>query len=175
MMDAMKLLLFLLAASSVPAADLAQVRTVYVLTMAGGLDLHIANRLTDGHVLQVVTDPQKADAVLTDRIGPGFEDQMTRLYPLPEPPKEESAEKEKDKDKEDSSSIAAAFSSDAAAKLAKPASSFGRGKGTVFLVGVKSREVLWSTYALPKDSRANTLERTAGKISNDLKKDLGKK
>jgi hypothetical protein len=175
MMDAMKLLLFFLAVSSVHAADLAQVRNVYILTMGGGLDLHIANRLTDGHVLQVVTDPQKADAVLTDRLGPAFEDQMTRLYPPPEPPKEESAEKEKDKEKDDASSIAAAFSSDAAAKIAKPMSSFGRGKGTIFLVGVKSREVLWSTYALPKDSRADTLERTAGKITNDLKKDLGKK
>ena len=72
MMDAMKLLLFFLAVSSVHAADLAQVRNVYILTMGGGLDLHIANRLTDGHVLQVVTDPQKADAVLTDRLGPRF-------------------------------------------------------------------------------------------------------
>jgi hypothetical protein len=54
-------------------------------------------------------------------------------------------------------------------------SSFGRGKGTIFLVSVKSREVLWSTYALPKDSRADQLEKTAGKITNDLKKDLGKK
>ncbi len=126
-------------------------------------------------MLQVVTDAQKADAILTDRLGPGFEDQMTRLYPPPEPPKDEPAEKEKEKDETSGSSIAAAFTSEAAAKLARPVSSFGRGKGTIFLVSVKSREVLWSTFALPKDSRPGTLEHTAGKISGDLKKDLGKK
>ena len=177
MMDTMKLVTaFLLAAAYLAAADLAQVRTVYILTMASGLDLHIANRLTDGHILQVVTDPQKADAVLTDRLGPAFEDQMTRLYPPPEPPKEETAEKESDKEKpSDDTNLAAAFGSEAAAKLARPVSSFGRGKGTIFLVGVKSRDVLWSTFALPKDSRADTLEKTASRISVDLKKDLGRK
>ena len=175
MMGAMKLLLFLLAATCALAGDVSQVHTVYILTMNAGLDLHIANRLTDGHVLQVVTDPQKADAVLTDRLGPAFEDQMSRLYPPPPAPKEEADENDKDKQKEDTSSIASAFTSDAAAKLARPTSSFGRGKGTIFLVSVKSREVLWSTFALPKDGRGATLEQTAGKITKDLKKELGKK
>lgn len=166
-----------MAASVLLGEDITQVRTVYILTMGAGLDLHIANRLTDGHVLQVVTDPQKADAILTDRLGPAFEDQMTRLYPPPEPPKQEAKDKPKEKEKEDSagSSIASAFGSDAAAKLPKPMSSFGRGKGTIFMVGVKSRDVLWSTFALPKDSRPATLERTAEKITTELKKDLGRK
>ena len=43
------------------------------------------------------------------------------------------------------------------------------------MVGVKSRDVLWSTFALPKDSRPATLERTAEKITTELKKDLGRK
>ena len=177
----MKLLPVLAAAAALLAADLSQMHTVYILSMSGGLDLHIANRLTDAHILQVVTDPQKADVIMTDRLGPAFEDQMTRLYPPPEPPKAEAKAESKEgasaKEKEESeaSSIASAFTSEAATRIGKPVSSFGRGKGTIFLVDVKSREVLWSTFALPKDGRPNTLERIAGKISSDLKKDLGKK
>jgi hypothetical protein len=57
------------------AADLAGVHKVYVLPMARGLDQYLANRLTTEHVFQVVTDPKTADAVLTDRIGEGFEAQ----------------------------------------------------------------------------------------------------
>src|SRR5678809_764458 len=45
------------------------VKTVYLLPMAGGLDQYLALQLTSGGVLQVVTDPKKADAILTDGIG----------------------------------------------------------------------------------------------------------
>jgi len=176
MMVAMKLLVFLCAALAAAAGDLSQVHTVYILSMSGGLDLHIANRLTDGHVLQVVTDPKKADAIITDRLGPGFEDRMEELYPPPEPPKPEGKEKDKEKDKDKDAASASAFGipdlGDASNKVARPVSSFGGGKGTIFLVGVKSREVLWSTYAKPKDARGEQLEKTAGKICADLKKSL---
>ena len=172
MMDVMKLLFFLLAGAAALAGDLSQVRTVYILSMMGGLDQHIANRLTDGHVLQVVTDPKNADVIMTDRLGPGFEDQMARLYPPPEPEKPKDEEKDKNKDPSADASLAAAFSSDAASKISRPVSSFGGGKGTIFLVSVKSREVLWSTYAKPKNSRGDEMERTAGKITRELKKAL---
>jgi len=180
MVNAMKLLLFLCAGLSALAGDLSQVRTVYILSMAGGLDLHIANRLTDGHVLLVVTDPQKADVIMTDRIGRGFEDRMLELYPPPEPPKAEAKDKDKDKDKDKEkqppSSIGIPDVSEASNKMpARPVSSFGGGKGTLFLVSVKSREVLWSTYAKPKDSRGEQLDKTAVRICGDLKKSLSAK
>jgi hypothetical protein len=165
----MKLLLLLLAGMALPAGDLSQVRTVYILSMAGGLDLHIANRLTDGHVLQVVTDPKNADAILTDKLGPGFEDRMAELYPPPEPPK--PAPKEKDKD----ATPGLPALGEASNKIPKLVSNFGGGKGTIFLVSVKSRDVLWSTYAKPKDARGDSLERTAGKIASDLKKSMSAK
>ena len=41
---------------------------------ARGLDQYLANRLTDDHIFQVVTDPKQADAVFTDRIGEAFRD-----------------------------------------------------------------------------------------------------
>jgi hypothetical protein len=178
MMNEMKLLLFLCAGLAAMAGDLSQVRTVYILSMTGGLDLHIANRLTDGHVLLVVTDPQKADAILTDKIGPGFEDRMLELYPPPETPKPEAKDKDKDKEKDKPSASALGIPdlSEASNRIStRPVSSFGGGRGTVFLVSVKSRDVLWSTYAKPKDARGQELERTAGKICGDLKKSLSGK
>jgi hypothetical protein len=187
MMVAMKLLLFLSASLALAAGELSQVRTVYILTMAGGLDLHIANRLTDGHVLQVVTDPKKADVIMTDRLGPGFEDRMQELYPPEEPPKPAPKAKDKDKDKDKDSDkektkapsavdLGIPDLSEASNHVAAhPTSSFGGGKGTIFLVGVKSREVLWSTYARPKDTRGDQLEKTALKICGDLKKSMGGK
>src|SRR6478672_4550899 len=168
----MKLILFLLAGITALAGDLSQVRKVYIFTMAGGLDLHIANRLTDGHVLQVVTDPKNADAILTDRLGPGFEDRMTELYPPPEPPKPPPKAKDKEKDKEPAAGIGIPDLSEPTNKLPKLVSNFGGGRGTVFLVSVKSREVLWSTYAKPKDARGEQMEKTAEKISSDLKKSM---
>jgi hypothetical protein len=169
MMDEMKLFLFVFASAAAFAADVSQVHTVYILQMSAGLDQHIANRLTDGHVVQVVTDPKKADAVLTDHLGPSFEDRMTELYQPPPPPKSKEEE-----EKAAAGSLAATIG-DTASKIGRPTSSFGGGKGTVFLVSVKTREVLWSTFEKPKDSRAATLERSAARISSDLKKSMAGK
>jgi len=52
--------------------------------------------------------------------------------------------------------------------------SFGRGKGTVFLVDAKTRAVLWSIYEKPKDTQPATLDRTAGRIVESLQRDLKK-
>ena len=56
---------FLLAAAAlamslgVSAAGLGDIKTVYLLPMSNGLDQYLAQQLTAGAVLQVVTDPQK--------------------------------------------------------------------------------------------------------------------
>jgi hypothetical protein len=67
------------------AADLANVRSVYVMPMSRGLDQHIASRLASSGVLQVVADPKLADALLTDRISEGFRIQLDEIAPLPKP------------------------------------------------------------------------------------------
>ena len=70
----------------VSAAGLDDVKTVYLLPMSNGLDQYLAQQLTAGAVLQVVTDPQKADAVLTDHLGATFEQSLADLYrPSPKP------------------------------------------------------------------------------------------
>jgi hypothetical protein len=178
-MVSMKRLVFLglCAAALLSAAELSAVRNVYVLRMAKGLDQYLANHLTNGHVFQVVTDPKLADAVLTDQIGEGFQAKLDELYPPPEsekPAKPEKDEKEKDAEV---SPEAAGLLGDTVNKLANPASSssFGRAKGIIFLVDSKSKQVIWSSYDLPKDSTSKQLDATAAQIVERIKRDLKKK
>ena len=60
-------------------AEIFGVKTVYLLPMAGGLDQYLALQLSSGGLLQVVTDPNKADAILTDSIGTRLEDTTQQI------------------------------------------------------------------------------------------------
>ena len=164
-----RLSLFLLGATLLGAADLASVRSVFVLPMAHGLDQYLANRLTNDHVFQVVTDAKRADAVLTDHVGEALQSRLEELFPPPAPPKPEPKADEKD-----SASKSGANSLEPSNKLEDIAntSSVGRSKGTIFLVDTKSREVLWSSYDLPKDATSKELDRIASDIVSRIKKDL---
>jgi hypothetical protein len=51
-------------------------------------------------------------------------------------------------------------------------SAFGRGKGMVFLVDVKSRQVIWSSYDPPKGLALSDLDRSASDIVARIKKEL---
>jgi hypothetical protein len=61
-------------------------------------------------------------------------------------------------------------------KLSDPTlnSSFGHGKGTVFLVDRKSKQVIWSVFEPPKGSGNSQLDRSASDIVSRLKRDLKK-
>jgi hypothetical protein len=179
-MDVMKRLLLLLSCSValLGGAELSGVHTVYVLSMSKGLDQYLANRLANDHLFQVVTDPKLADAFLTDRIGESLQAKLEEIFAPPPPPPEEAAPADKeakaskaDKDKDSPSNP---LVSDTVNKLAAVGanSSFSRGKGNVFLVDAKSRQVVWSVYQLPKGSSAKELDRTASDIVSRLKRDL---
>ena len=145
------------------AQELSAVRSVYLLPMSSGLDQYLANHLTANGVFQVVTDPQRADAILTSEIGPVFEQRLDELYP-PAPTEEAPAE----------SQTEAAGSEVSLLDTGRPlVSSFSRGKGNVFLVGRESRRVLWSFYHLPRDSSSKQLNNAADKIVSELRKSLG--
>jgi hypothetical protein len=123
--------------------SLTQIRTVYLLPMGGGLDQFLANRLTAAGRYQVVTDPEQADAILTDRIGAEFEERMRELYPPPPPPPEEEKtddEKTDDKKKKEEPSVAALMGQSSGGH---PASSFGRSRGNVFLVDRAAKRLVW--------------------------------
>jgi hypothetical protein len=165
-----RLALLLLFCSAVPSAELADVHTVYLLKMSKGMDQYLANRLTNDHVFQVVTDPKLADAVLTDRIGESFESKLEELFPDPK------AEPKPEPEKEEGSSKHSLLD-EPLNKLSNPAgnSSFGAASGTIFLVWAKSRQVVWSAYDIPKDGSSKQLDRTASGIVNRIKHDLKKK
>lgn len=187
-MKRMKLLLFFLsglacASGLAYAANLAGVHKVYVMPMSRGMDQYLANRLAGEHVFEVVTDPKLADAVFTDRLGEGFESQLEDYSPSPKssepaekPPEPPAKPPEPPAKRGDSGQGPAtlSFGAEASNKLSNPAlnSSFGRSRGTLFLVDAKSRMVVWSTYDPPKDTSGKELNRTASDIVAHLKKDL---
>jgi hypothetical protein len=174
------LLVLSLTGALAGAADLDQVRSVYVMSMAHGLDQYLANRLTGSHLFQVVTDPARADAVFTDRVGEGFESQLGALMPVPQGKDAKEPKEAKDakdaKDAKASDSSTPSLLADTANKLSNPAlnSAFGRSRGTIFLVDRDSRRILWSVYRLPKSSNSSELDRIASDIVSRLKQDLNK-
>jgi len=160
--------------------DLATVKNVYLLRMQKGLDQYLANRLTNDHLFQIVTDPKLADAIWTDQIGEGFEAKLAELFPPPEPeakpvPADKPEKAEKPAKNQDPSPVE--IMGDTVNKLPSltSLSSFGRAKGMLFLVDPKSKEVVWSTYDMPRDASSKEMDRTANDIVSRLKKDLKKK
>jgi hypothetical protein len=143
-------ILTLFLAASNP--QLGQVKAVYLMPMGGGLDQYLAVRLTENQLFRVVTDPNLADAVFTDRIGESFEERLVELFPEDHP-------KTAEEKKEDENSWA---------NQKVRSASFSRGKGTIFLVDRKTKDVLWSLYAPAKSGRAPDLNNNATKISKKL-------
>lgn len=133
--------------------QLAAVHTVYFLPMSNSLDQYLANRLTATGVFQVVTDPQKADAIFSDKIGEALEQKLNELYP-PEGKKAEEDEK------------------DDVGKPAPRVGSFSRARGTVFLVDRRTRNVVWSIYSPVRSTRPDDVNRRADDIITRLRKDL---
>lgn len=153
----MKWLLSLLLAGPLCAAnpELLKVKSVYLLPMANGMDQYLANALQKTDLYVIVTDPANADAVFTDNIGPALERKWKELFPPP-PVQEEGEEVQRESDP-------------------PPLSTFRRGRGVVFLVERKTKQVVWSTFAPPKDARPTSVDKTAQTIAARLQKDLAAK
>ena len=67
--------------------QLHEIKRVYILAMTSSLDQFLATQLVKAGTFEVVTDPKKADAIITDRVGESFEKKLDELYPPPAPPK----------------------------------------------------------------------------------------
>lgn len=134
--------------------QLLKVKSVYLLPMSNGMEQYLANHLQAGSTYVVVTDPQAADAIFTDNVGPAFEKKMAELYPV-------VSEEEEDAEIQKGDPV--------------PSSTFRRGRGVVFLVERQSRQVVWSTFEKPRDARPTSLDKTAKQIAERLKKDVGAK
>lgn len=125
-----------------------------MLPMGGGLDQYLATRMVEQHLFQVVTDPQRADAIIVDRIGTALEDKLAELYP----DEKKKAEAEKDKKPGDNNSVAQRVGS----------TNLQRGRGTIFLIDRRTHTVLWSMYAPSKSVRPADVHRNAESIVKKL-------
>jgi hypothetical protein len=149
MMQVILRTVFILAtAAAAFGAGLGDLKTVYLLPMSNGLDQHLAVRLTNAALLQVVTDPQKADAILTDHIGGDFEEKMNDLF----------APKKPVDDKTDTVQTFARVRSGSHVK------------GTAFLVNRKTGDVIWSAYVAPNDTSQESMKRAAAQLVKELTK-----
>jgi hypothetical protein len=146
-----------------PNANLNQVQSVYIMPMSGGYHQHLANRLIRLGLFQVVADPNRADAILTDRLGEGLEARLD-VYDVASQKREAE---NKDEPAKGSSTVVTAD---------RPVTtSLSGGKGTLFLVDRKSRRLLWSTFERPKDSTPKQLDRSAGRVAARVKEEWGGK
>ena len=151
-----------------PGADLRNIRSVYAWPMTKSFDQYLAQQITAEDVFDVVVDPKLAEAILTDRIDAPFLAAMDELFPLPG---EEAEEEGKDEDAEDASSDE---SIEAGGAMKRPKNRvLGRPRGTLFLVDVHSRRVVWSTYLKEYEATPNKLNQLAGDVVARLKEALG--
>jgi hypothetical protein len=127
-------------------------RTVYILSMSDSLDQYIASRLTSSRVLWVVLEPASADAVLTETLDENFWNWIARTYPA---------------------TTTASANNGTANRTAGPPP--GKRHGTIFLVDPHRGVVLWSTYDLAKNSLPVELDRSAFRITSQLRTAFGKK
>jgi len=165
-MKSIKLIVFLLmtCAPGLSGTDLGNVHTVYLLPMSHGLEQYIANALTGEHVFVIVTDPKMADAFISDHVDASLQQKLDVLLAPPVAKADPKA-----------GEIPKGSILEPANKLDNPAdnSTVSRSRGMVFMVGSKSRQVLWSVYDLPKDNSSKELDRIASAIVSRLKKDMG--
>ena len=159
----------LLFIGSAFAADLGRVRSVYTWPMTKSFDQYLAEQITTESVFDVVVDPKLANAVLTDRIDAPFLAAMDELFPLPEPDDDPEAAEKKDDEEE---TVDESIEGGGAFKRPKNRP-IGRPQGTLFLVDVHSRTVLWSTYLKEYDPSPNKLHQQARNVVQRIKQHMG--
>ncbi len=147
------------------AQTLSSLGPVYFWPMTSAFDQYLAQEASGGGVLNVTVDPKNASAVMTDRIDGKFLEGLDEIFPLPE---EASAGADAEEEETSTDSIEGDF------RLQRPANlPVGRPKGTLFLVDVKTRNVLWSTFLKEFDATPDRLQRKARSVIEKLQQQLG--
>lgn len=179
--------------------ELLQVKTVYLLPMHFGFDQYLANEISRLGIVRVVIDPAQADAVLTDRLGDALEQKLNEIMPRPGAATPKTVESADTKSADDTSKGAESAKTTAAsaaeAKSAQtgtnkkgssrnspldifdsadnnashPTTSFGSGRGNVFLVDRGTRSVIWSFYESPRSAQPDDLKKSADRVASALK------
>jgi hypothetical protein len=155
--------LLALAAIAAPlaAADLSSVGPVYFWPMNGALDQYVAEQAISESLFPVTVDPAQAKTVMTDHIDAKFFDGMNEVFAPKEAPATEA----------DAESANGSIEAGLAAR--RPANRpRGNPHGTVFLVDVQTRQVVWSAYIGESDRRPKRLHREAKQVVGELRKGL---
>ncbi|MCZ2074541.1 MAG: hypothetical protein LC130_06005 [Bryobacterales bacterium] len=155
------LCLGILPAGKGEAPEAAGIRTVYLMRMANGFEQYLANHLAKSKVYEVVTDPARAEAVLTDRVGMALQDELATLLA--------PTESQEVKEAEEAGQSESSGGMKGDTYQVRP-SSFSRGRGNIFLVDLKTRSVLWSTYERPRNSTPDNLDKAAKTVISRLTK-----
>jgi hypothetical protein len=106
------------------------------------------------HIFEVVSDPKLADVVFTDQIGAEFLYKIDHIHPPPAPAP--------------ATTSGSASNVTANTDTAPRTTSFTRGRGTIFLVDPKTKQVVWSAYQKPKNSSSDELNKVAKKVVKEL-------
>jgi hypothetical protein len=161
-------MLALLPVALLPAADLAMLQSspaVYFWPMSSSFDQYLAQETAAAGMFQVVVDPKLARAVMTDRIDAPFLAAMDELFPKAE----EAAKVPPPEAKEAKTDVAETGIHVDTRPKNRP---LGRPRGTLFLVDIQTREVLWSTYLDEADKNPNQLHKQARSVVDRLRKHL---
>ena len=151
----MRVAVLSLLITSIPAfaADLGSAQPVYFWAMQSSLDQYLAEQAAANGAVAVTVDPQMAKSIMTDRIDKPFLDAMDELFPV----------EGRDEPEQPDESIEGDF------QMARPSNRpKGVPRGTIFLVDVKTRRVLWSTFLGEFDARPKSLHREAQKVIERL-------
>ena len=143
------------------APQLQNVGKVYLWPMSNAFDQYLAQQITAEGLFEIVVDPKLAGTIMTEKIDNTFLQSLDELFP-PEggsDNKENTADKAKTGD-----SLESDF------RMRRPGNHpKGAPRGTLFLVDVASRKVIWSTYLKEFDADPNALHKQARGVAGKLK------
>ncbi len=170
----MRWLPLLLVCSTLGAADLSSVGPVYFWPMQSALDQYIAERATAEGLFTVTVDPAAAKSVMTDRVDSKFFEGMQEVFVEEKPADatvDATAETEAKPEPTMKGPIGGSVETGLELKRAANRPQ-GTPKGTVFLVDVKSRQVLWSTYLGDFQRRPEKLHKEATQVVERIRKSM---
>ncbi len=141
--------------------QLQNVGRVYLWPMSNAFDQYLAQQITAEGLFEIVVDPKLAGTIMTEKIDNTFLQALDELFP----PEDSAIKKEKTAEKTKSGdSLESDFRMRRPGNHPKAAP-----RGTLFLVDLASRKVIWSTYLKEFDADPNGLHKQARTVVEKLK------
>lgn len=133
-------------------AQLRDSQPVYFWPMQHSFDQYLAEAVNGADALTVTFDPKRAKAIMTERIDAPFLHAIEELFPTEEADVEETDD-----------SIEGEF--ELSRTKNRP---LGRPQGTLFLVDVETRRVIWSTYLGELEPDSKDLHKEALRVVEEI-------